>query len=253
MNTTILSTALALTLIMSAYVTAEETHPTLEQHKQASHEAHWDYEKHGPEHWGNFSGTCDMGKAQSPINIVPTQSIELDALHEISFAEDFHTDAKIFDNGHSIKVIPSNGSKITIHGKDYKLVQFHFHGKSEHTIDGRQYDMVAHMVYQAKDKTLAVVAVMFEVGEKNEFLQTIINNIGSTANIDPQDLLPKDISHYYHYIGSLTTPPCSENVQWYILKHTDSISNAQLKTFRKFYIDNQRPVQAINARDIESK
>lgn len=251
MNTSILSTALALTLLISGCTATDDT--SHKPHKQASHEAHWDYEKHGPEHWGDFSGTCKSGKAQSPINIIPTQSVELDTLYEVSFAEDVHTDAKIFDNGHSIKVVPSKGGKITLHGKEYTLIQFHFHGKSEHTIDGRQYDMVAHMVHQAEDKTLAVVAVMFEVGEKNEFIQTIIDNIGSTANIDPQDLLPKDVSHYYHYVGSLTTPPCTENVQWYILKDTDSISDTQLKTFRKFYLDNERPVQAINARHIESK
>lgn len=222
-------------------------------HEQADHTAHWDYAEHGPEHWGDVSGTCDSGKAQSPINIIPTQSVQLDSSYEIAFAEDVHTDAKIFDNGHSIKVVPSAGGKITLHGKDYTLIQFHFHGKSEHTIDGRQYDMVAHMVHQAKDKTLAVVGVMFEVGETNTFIQSILDNIGKEVNIDPQDLLPKDVSHYYHYVGSLTTPPCSENVQWYILKDTDSISNEQLKKFRKFYTNNERPVQPVNSRHIESK
>ncbi len=252
MKKSILLAALALALLMSE-CTAQESAAAAKEHKQASHEAHWDYETHGPEHWGDFSGTCHTGKSQSPINIIPTQSTEFNSQYEVSFTEDVHTDAKIFDNGHSIKVIPSIGGKITIDGKEYKLIQFHFHGRSEHTIDGRRYDMVAHMVHQAADKTLAVVAVMFEIGEKNEFIQKIIDNIGKEVDIDPQGLLPTDISHYYHYVGSLTTPPCSENVQWYILKDTDSVSNTQLKTFRKFYLDNERPVQAINSRHIESK
>jgi len=251
MNQFILS--IALIVLISGCTSVDEVSPTHTAHKQANHEAHWDYKEHGPEHWGDFSGTCKSGKAQSPINIIPTQSRELNTQYEISFAEDVHTDAKIFDNGHSIKVVPSNGGKITLNNKEYKLVQFHFHGKSEHTIDGRQYDMVAHMVHQADDKTLAVLAVMFEVGEKNLFIQKIIDNIGSQTNIDPQELLPNDVSHYYHYVGSLTTPPCSEDVQWYILKDTKNISSEQLKRFRKFYIDNERPIQPTNARVIESK
>ena len=224
-----------------------------DNHKQSHHEAHWDYSEHGPEHWGDFSGTCDAGKAQSPINIIPAQSVKFDCSYRISFDEDVHSFAKIYDNGHSIKVIPSKGGRITLHGKQYTLIQFHFHGRSEHTIDGRRYDMVAHMVHQASDKTLAVVAVMFEVGQKNEFVQKIIDNIGAEIDLDPQDLLPRDVSHYYHYVGSLTTPPCSENVQWYILKDTDSISVEQLKKFRKFYKDNERPLQPLNSRHIESK
>ncbi len=251
MNRFIVSVAFTLLLVGNA--AAQNADALLEAHKQVSHEAHWDYAEHGPQHWGDFSHICESGKAQSPINIVPTQSVELSTLYEVSFAEDVHTNAKIFDNGHSIIVTPSNSGKITLHGKEYKLIQFHFHGKSEHTVDGRQYDMEAHMVHQADDQTLAVVAIMFEVGEKNALIQTIIDNIGKTANIDPQDLLPKDLSHYYHYTGSLTTPPCTENVQWYILKDTDSISSAQLKIFRKFYLDNERPVQSINSRHIESK
>lgn len=246
MNKLIISASvLALTLLISGCATKE--------HKQAEHTAHWDYAEHGPEHWGDFSGTCDTGKSQSPINIIPTESVELNSLYEISFAEDVHTDAKVFDNGHSIKVIPSNGGKITLKEKEYKLVQFHFHGKSEHTIDGRRYDMVVHMVHQAADKSLAVVAVMFEVGQENKFIQNIIENVGKEVNIDPQELLPKDFSRYYHYVGSLTTPPCTENVQWYILKDTDTISSAQLKKFREYYTDNERPIQPINSRHIESK
>lgn len=253
MNKSILSAALSLSFLMSGCTTVENMIPAFLEHKQADHEEHWDYAKHGPKHWGDFSGTCDSGASQSPINIIPAESTELNSLYEISFAEDVHTDAKIYDNGHSIKVLPAKGGKIILHDKEYTLIQFHFHGRSEHTIDGRRYDMVAHMVHQAADKTLAVVAVMFEVGQRNMFIQKIIENVGKVVNIDPQDLLPKDVSHYYHYVGSLTTPPCSENVKWYILKDTDSISSEQLKKFRKFYIDNERPIQPTNFRHIESK
>lgn len=242
---TLLASIVSLTLLVSGC--------SVKEHEQAGHSAHWDYSKYGPEHWGDISGACKTGLSQSPINIIPAESSELNSVYEINFEEDVHTDAKIYDNGHSIKVVPSKGGKITLQGKVYKLIQFHFHGRSEHTIDGRQYDMVVHMVHQASDKTLAVVAVFYEVGQKNIFIQKIIENVGKVVEIDPQELLPKDVSRYYHYVGSLTTPPCSENVQWYILKDTDTISSEQLKKFRKFYEDNERPVQPINSRHIESK
>ena len=223
------------------------------EHIQAKHDTHWDYSKHGPEHWGDFSGTCANGKNQSPINIIPAKSVSLDSSYSFHINEDYNTKAKVFDNGHSIKVIPSEGGWIDINGKKYKLVQFHFHGKSEHTIDGRRYDMVAHMVHQAQDGQLAVVAVLFEVGEKNPFIQKILDNIGKETDIDPQRLLPKDTNHFYHYVGSLTTPPCSEGVEWFILKDTDSISKEQLQRFRRFYEDNERPLQPLNNRIIQTK
>ncbi len=223
------------------------------EHVQAKPDAHWDYAKHGPEHWGDFSGTCAKGKHQSPINIIPAKSVSLDSSYSLAIDEDRTTKAKIFDNGHSIKVVPKQGGEIEFNGKRYKLIQFHFHGKSEHTIDGRRYDMVAHMVHQAKDGQLAVVAVLFEVGEKNPFIQKILDNIGKEADIDPQELLPKDTNHFYHYVGSLTTPPCSEGVEWFILKDTDSLSKEQLQRFRRFYENNERPVQPLHDRVIEAK
>jgi len=124
---------------------------------------------------------------------------------------------------------------------------------SEHTIDGRRYNAVAHFVHLAKDGMVAVVAVMFEVGEKNIALQNILDNAGKSIHVNPKDLMPDDVKHYYHYKGSFTTPPCTEQVQWYILKDTASISKEQLKELRKYYKNNERPVQAINNRKIEAK
>jgi len=80
----------------------------------------------------------------------------------------------------------------------------------------------------------------------------VINNVGKSVKIDPQDLLPVKDASYYHYIGSLTTPPCSENVQWYLLKTPKTASAAQIAHFRKFYVDNERPVQELHDRVVES-
>ncbi len=220
---------------------------------EKGHEKHWDYADNGPAHWNEFSKTCGAGHAQSPINIVPGKTVSMNHQYDLHMEEDVHTTAKVIDNGHSIKVTPKVGGRIELHGETFQLLQFHFHGKSEHTVDGKRYDMVAHLVHQNPEtKQLAVVAVFFEEGKNNPLLDNIIGGIGKNIRIDPQDILPDDTAHYYHYIGSLTTPPCSENVQWYLLKQPATASKDQIDAFRKYYVDNERPVQELYDRQIES-
>ena len=224
------------------------------KHEGASHKKHWDYSKNGPTHWGEFSKTCAKGQAQSPINIVPGKSVQLNAQYTLNLHEDVHTTAKVIDNGHSIKVTPKEGGTIELHGETFKLLQFHFHGKSEHTVGGKRYDMVAHLVHQNPEtKQLAVIAVFFEEGKNNPVLDNVLSGVDKDIRIDPTDLLPADTSHYFHYVGSLTTPPCSENVQWYLLKQPVQASKDQIEAFRKYYVDNERPVQELHDRKIEAK
>ena len=224
-----------------------------ESHGDKGHEKHWDYSQNGPTHWGEFSKTCAKGHAQSPINVIPGKSIKLNPQYKLALHEDIHTTAKVIDNGHSIKVTPKEGGTIVLNGETFKLLQFHFHGKSEHTVDGKRYDMACHMVHQnPKTKQLAVIAVFFKEGKKNPILDKIIHNVGKEIKVDPQDLLPSDSQHYFHYVGSLTTPPCSENVQWYLLKQPVEASKEQIEAFRKYYVDNERPVQELNDREIEA-
>ena len=121
-------------------------------------------------------------------------------------------------------------------------------------IDGKQYDLVAHMVHKNADGNLAVVAVLFEEGKTpNKMVQKVIDNVGKSIDINPGDLLPKHSDHYFHFMGSLTTPPCSENVNWYVMKEVQSATKEQIAAMRKFYDHNYRPVQPLNARVIESK
>ena len=222
------------------------------EHKENT-QKHWDYSQNGPTHWDEFSNTCGAGKHQSPINIVPGKTVSMNHQYDLHMDEDVHTTAKVIDNGHSIKVTPMVGGNIQLHGETFQLIQFHFHGKSEHTVEGKRYDMVAHLVHQNPEtKQLAVVAVFFEEGKNNAILDNIVGGIGQNIRIDPQDILPDDTAHYYHYIGSLTTPPCSENVQWYLLKTPATASRDQIDTFRKYYVDNERPVQELHDRKIES-
>lgn len=220
---------------------------------ESHHEKHWDYAQNGPTHWQEFSKTCGEGHHQSPVNIIPGKSVSLNTKYALHLNEDAHTTAKVIDNGHSIKVTPKAGGSIELNGETFRLMQFHFHGKSEHTVEGKRYDMVAHFVHQNPEtRQLAVVAVFFTEGKNNPVLDNILGNIGREIRIDPQDLLPADTQHYYHYIGSLTTPPCSENVQWYLLKRPAEASKDQIEAFRKYYVDNERPVQELYNREVEA-
>ena len=245
----LLALGAAALLGLSGCATKNATHT-----QKAEHAKHWGYDKeNGPTHWKEFSKTCGVGKHQSPINIIPGKTVSMNHQYDLGLHEDVQTTAKVIDNGHSIKVTPTQGGEITLHGEKFKLLQFHFHGKSEHTVDGKRYDMVAHMVHQnPKTKQLAVVAVFFTEGKASPMLDTIINNVGKEITVDPQDLLPDESAHYYHYVGSLTTPPCSENVQWYLLKTPKTASKEQIEAFRKYYVDNERPVQELNDRVVES-
>lgn len=262
---TLLSASLAFLFVGCATTNTQvQTHPANEAgvkdkthaKSDAKHENHfhWGYSKeNGPEHWGQVSAICSQGHAQSPINIASGETVPMNHQYDLHLNEDIHTAAKIIDNGHSIKVTPKVGGTLEFNGETFRLLQFHFHGKSEHTIDGKRYDLVAHLVHQnPKTKQLAVVAVLFEEGKANKVIDKVIKNMGSEAKINLQDLLPADTAHYYHYVGSLTTPPCSENVQWYVLKKPQTASKEQIEELRKYYTDNQRPVQMVYNRKIES-
>ena len=214
--------------------------------------AHWDYDKHGPSCWGDFNKECSDGKAQSPINIVTADTIPLDADAALLLNQDYCAEAKVIDNGHSIKVTMEDAGSITAGCVDYKLLQFHFHGYSEHTVDGKQYDLVAHLVHQSEGGDLAVVGVLFEEGEANPFLDKVLKNVGKEAMLNVDEMLPVNTENYYHYQGSLTTPPCSEGVQWYVLKESVTASKEQLAKFRKYYSNNYRPVQAVNDRKVQA-
>ena len=233
-------------VLLSTVLIASE----VKQHKQK----HWDYSHNGPAHWDEFSKTCGTGHAQSPINIVPGKSVSMNHQYDLHLNEDIHTTAKVIDNGHSIKVTPKTGGKLELNGEVFNLLQFHFHGKSENRIDGKQFAMEMHLVHQNAKGELAVVGVMVEEGAHNKYLEGIVDHLdGGDLNIATNDILPKDKTHYYHFMGSLTTPPCSENVSWYIMKDTISLDAKQLAAFRSHHRDNFRPIQATNARPIEYK
>lgn len=214
---------------------------------------HWDYDTYGPACWGGFAEECQKGHLQSPINIVSKQSIHLKGSFALKMNEDVHTTADVVDNGHAIQANVKDGGTLILDNKEYRLLQFHFHGHSEHTIDGKQYALEVHLVHKSADGKFAVVGVMLVEGKNNPLLDNLLGSIGRTIRIDPQDLLPADKKHYYHYVGSLTTPPCTEGVQWYILKQPVTASKEQIEDMRKYYDKNFRTTQPVYERKLESK
>jgi carbonic anhydrase len=223
--------------------------------------AHWGYEGHGDAaHWGDLDEsfkTCKLGKLQSPIDI-ETKKVQSAGLKDIAFAYAPKA-GEVVNNGHTIQVNVADGGKITLDNVDYKLAQFHFHNPSEEKVDGKSYPLVAHLVHKSAEGKLAVVAVLFKQGAENPALKRIFaklpakegEKVALDAPFDAAELLPKDRG-YYAFMGSLTTPPCSEEVRWQVLKTPVDLSDAQLAAFTKLYKANARPVQPLNGRVVQS-
>jgi carbonic anhydrase len=219
---------------------------------------HWSYAgSEGPNEWAKLDSAyavCSAGRTQSPIDIQGAKKADLPPL-----GFDYQPAAlNIIDNGHTVQVNYPAGSRLTVGDKHYTLKQFHFHQPSEEHVNGRGYDMVAHLVHADDQGHLVVVAVLLERGAANAFLDTVWRNFpaekekavdvaGVTLNV--KDLLPRDHG-YYTFAGSLTTPPCSEGVTWFVLKSSVALGDAQLAAFAKLYPGNARPIQPTNGREI---
>lgn len=222
------------------------------------HEMHWAYSGDtGPESWGMLKPEfqqCLFGKRQSPIDIRDGIPVQLDA---IQF--DYHpTGFRVIDNGHTIQANVDPGSSITLQGKRYELVQFHFHRPSEERVNGKQFDMVAHLVHKDAEGKLAVIAVLIEQGNAHPALQLVWNALplekgieqASSVPIDLNQILPEQ-KQYFTYMGSLTTPPCTEGVLWMVMKHPAQMSREQIGIFARMYPMNARPVQSAQGRMIK--
>ena len=223
-------------------------------------EGHWDYAgANGPQAWAGLKpefASCGIGKQQSPINI--DDSITLRGPAE-ALGFDYQTSsATVVNNGHTIQIDMTGDNGLHVRGSRYQLLQLHFHHPSEERINHRSFAMVAHLVHKDYLGRLAVVAVLLEPGEANP----AINQFWTYMPLGPGDrvtmpagsvelaqLLPKD-QRYYQFMGSLTTPPCSEEVLWMILKQPVTLSHAQMRLFAQQFPNNARPVQPINGRVI---
>jgi carbonic anhydrase len=220
---------------------------------------HWAYTGHGaPAHWAELEkdfATCKLGKVQSPIDIRGAKAVELPAI-KFDYKP---SPLKVIDNGHTIQVNYAPGSSIDVGGMRYELLQFHFHKPSEEKINGKSHAMVAHLVHKGADGKLAVIAVLLDKGGANPTIGEIWKNlpkekekeISVKATVDAAALLPGSRG-YYTFPGSLTTPPCSEGVRWFVLKTPVRITEGEITAFGKLYPMNARPTQPLNGRAIEA-
>ena len=168
---------------------------------------------------------------------------------------------EIFNTGHSFQVNVDPGSWISYHGKRYDLVQFHFHSPSEHTFDGMHGELEVHCVHRGKDGQYAVVGFVMDAGEPApnfDLMFDYMPEVGKKRKVPDTKLkldwiLPEDREHFWHYSGSLTTPPYTENVEWVILKTHLTASAEQIAHYREFYSGTNRPVQPLNDRVIDSE
>lgn len=259
---------LAHAIIGVSIVSCSGEEPSSEGHNDA-HAIHWGYEAdNGPETWGSMNSEwalCTDGREQSPIDLTNAAMTELPAVDLDRPGEgevEVLTQAGVInalDNGHTIQVNSKTGEKLAVGEKTYALLQFHFHAPSEHTVDGEHFPMEMHFVHQAEDGALAVVGVLVEEGAPNPGIAPLWAQLreapGTETTVEIGDefaepVFPNVSSGAYHYVGSLTTPPCSEGVQWYVRRTFTSLSKEQIAEFTAVYDHNNRPVQQLYDRTL---
>lgn len=228
------------------------------EHRQ-HHESKWSYEgEKGPANWASLSdeyADCG-GKMQSPIDIIA--ALQTPGLKALTLKYEEQISTKVINNGHSLQMNVVPGSTWLLDGLEFELLQFHFHCPSEHKVDGKAFPMEAHLVH-AIDGKIAVIGLFFAEGAENavlaKFMSSLPTHVDAENDVDvtynPLNLLPADKS-YYHYVGSLTTPPCTEGVQWYVMKKPIEASAEQIAKFSEIMPpNNARPVQPLNGRPIK--
>jgi carbonic anhydrase len=222
----------------------------------------WSYEgANGPEHWADLDpgyAPCKAGKEQSPIDIRNPRKAQLPAIR----FEYKSGPLKIINNGYTavrVNFAPGNGNFLIVGDKRYELTQFHFHHPSEESIHGKPYDMVAHLMHESSDGKVAAVAVPLNAGSANTTIHQLWEHMPNTpgkeeviadVEVNPTGLLPRDTS-YYTYMGSLTAPPCTEGVTWFVLKTPVDISAEEINAFAALYPHDVRPRQPVNGRVVQ--
>lgn len=211
-------------------------------------------EKLDYDHQEKWQGALD--RAQSPIDIVTTGTVRAIDNEPLGL-QLWHTRAEVDkaeDNGHAVQV-NTHTTEAMLRGRYFTLAQFHFHAESEHTIDNKHYPLEGHFVFKAQDGRLAVIGVMYQVGGSNPAAQAVIDDLEAKDGKQPQPsidiaaLMPAKHG-YYHYLGSLTTPPLTENVEWYVLPTPVTMSKEQMAVFLNHYRRNNRKTQPLNGRPV---
>lgn len=210
----------------------------------------WSYEgAGGPDYWARLNpdyAVCGSGRRQSPIDLRDGFAVDLEPIQFFYKPATF----RVTDSGRHLQLAVYGGG-IMLLGKNYQLTHVRLHNPSEYTVAGKTFDMEAQLIHRADDGKLAVVSVLLEKGGENPVIQAALNNLplekgGEVAPpgqaIDLNMLLPAS-RNYFTFMGSLTTPPCTEGVLWMVIKQPQQVSAEQLAILQRLYRPNARPVQ----------
>ncbi|WDJ84894.1 carbonic anhydrase [Xanthomonas campestris] len=228
-------------------------------HETTQHDGHeWGYTgPEGAEHWAELAKEntlCGNGQQNSPIDLKDAIDATLGKL-QLDYGA---VPLVVRNTGHSIQLDLHAGGTMRVGGKQYDALQLHFHHPSEHLLNGRRFPMEAHIVHQGPDGTLGVLAIFFETGKANPAFQRVLDAMPNDKNqtrqvadalVRASDFLPPaNQRSFYRYEGSLTTPPCSETVDWVVLSQPVQVSREQINAFERVYPFNARPLQPLDRR-----
>lgn len=222
----------------------------------------WSYaDPNGPEKWASLAPEntlCGSGKNQSPVDIDRKKTANIQTAG-IKFNYGMTLPETITNTGNLLQISTRGWAKITVDGIEFALSTIDLHIPSEHTVDGKHYPMEIEFIHRSKDGQIAVVSRMAIPGRPDRTLRKIMENLpmkaGQTEKLSPTALknaeMKKKYGNYYRYNGSLTTPPCTEGVRWFIMKQPLTVSKEQYEKLKKAMPqDNNRPAQALNARKV---
>lgn len=256
----ILLNGICVVMFMALFSCGNETKSKVD--KSHDQEKHWSYEgETSPEHWAEIEKDSDCsGTKQSPINIIDFNTVS--ASQEGSNLEFYYSEKtilnRVWNNGHSIQYDFERGDSIRNKNINYDLVQIHFHEPSEHTINGVRYPIEIHLVHQSDQKDYTVIGIMGIEGGESHFMEGMGSYLPLEVNtekiidksFDIRTVLPEK-KDFYTYQGSLTTPPCTENVQWIILKNPLELSLEEvIKLGSNMPLKNYRNEQPLNDRKV---
>lgn len=241
--------------------TSENTHEVKPGPDSDCDGIHWSHHEGetGPENWKDLCSGFSAcgGQSQSPIDIISDQTSQSDELSAINLGYET-SKVEIINNGHTVQFNVTGNNTMSIGEKDYQLLQFHYHTVSEHTINGNHSPVEVHFVHKYSDSDFAVLGIMFEAGKAYELFTSYLDDFPVTEGkytsdetINLSSIVPTDLSYFY-YKGSLTTPPCSEVVNWYVLKTPLKASKEQIDKFSNILKDNYRPIMPLNGRKVLS-
>ena len=262
----ILSIAIVIGIVGYFAIDTTEQAPVEDKEQLTANGVYWSYSgETGPEQWKNVNSNyeaCGRGELQSPINIEIKEAADQQEAVKLAEQISLNYDQAIFtveNNGHTIEANSTTlENSLLINDKEYKLTGIHFHSPSEHQLNGQYFDMEAHIYHETEEGELAVIGLFIQSGKENQILAEMWDEIPKDGNeaarilknpVDLQLLLPEQKS-VYQYVGSLTAPPCTEGVNWFILEQPIEMSDAQINRFSSIFLQNNRPIQELNGRDV---